>query len=286
MSLGIGGNDHAVVFYISSSTLLTSLPSIRRPNYLLKFHLEPKDIVDPAIHRTLSYPSTATFADLHRALQIAFGWADTHTYDFKIKDPVIEAAWAAKEASMGLLDYIRRVERADRFGDCSGNKQCLLRIVEDKPAGRPLTSSGQPKVDFMHDGNRIHPKTPQKTGSKVRLFQVFDNDKYQGKPMEYEYDFGDSWFHEITLLGRKDATSVFQCVAGDGHGCAEDVGSIKGWSNLKAAFRASRPSQEQKEDIRWYTHVASNGDHKGLGGGRDRIWVKETINAKLATLRI
>ena len=235
--------------------LLTRTFLTRRPNYVLKIHLEPNEIVDPPIHRTLSCPSTATFADLHHALQIAFGWADTHTYDFKIKDQNIEAAWEAKEAQgNSLLNYILRAKEADMRqwdrlsnatllensdADSSLNKQCLLRIVEDTLPGTHLTPCGQRKVDFVHDDMRVHPKTPQKMGSNVRLFQVFSTAKYQGKPMEYEYDFGDSWFHEITLIGREDATDTFQCIDGEGHGCAEDVGSIKGWADLKVRLFAA-----------------------------------------------
>ena len=133
---------------------------------------------------------------------------------------------------------------------------------------------------------RVNPNTPQKTGSKVRLFQVLDDAKYNGKPMEYEYDFGDCWCHDITLIGRENAASTFKCVDGEGHGCAEDVGSINGWAELKTAFRASRPNKELKDKMKWYKQSASNGDQGGLGNGRDRQWAKDLINAKLATMKV
>lgn len=209
--------------------------------------------MDPPIHRTLSCPSTATFEDLHRALQVAFSWANTHTYDFKIKDPAVEAAWAAKQASQSkgdsLLEHILRCD--PRNDDGSKNKQNLLRIVEDKPFGNNAVR----KVDAMHDNMRFSAKTPQKKGSKIRLFHVLDDPKYQGKPFEYEYDFGDSWLHDITRLGREDATTSFECVNGEGHGCAEDVGSDPGWAALKAAFWAPQPDEEQKEKMRWYVFL-------------------------------
>lgn len=188
-------------------------------------------------------------------------------------------------------------------GDGTENKQLLLRIVDDDPHGAALRShmhaeaaaeSGIPgiqighgiKVDAVHGRMRFNPKTPQKKGSKVRLFQVLDDVRFQGKPFEYEYDFGDCWEHEITLAGRKDATNVFTCVDGEGHACAEDVGSKTGWLELMTAFKAPRPTKDQKEKMRWFKNSASNGDPSGLGNGRDRLWPKETINTKLAALKI
>ena len=53
-------------------------------NYLLKVHLCPDVINDPTVTRVLSCPATARFADLHRALQVAFQWASTHLYEFAV----------------------------------------------------------------------------------------------------------------------------------------------------------------------------------------------------------
>lgn len=162
-----------------------------------------------------------------------------------------------EESMMNLIKSLRSE------GDGSGNKQYLLRIVEDKPSGAPFTPfGGIPKVDRVHDRMRVNPNTPQKTRSTVRLFQLLDDAKYKGKPMEYEYDFGDCWCHDITLIGRENASNTFKCVDAEGHGCAEDVGSINGWAELKTAFRASWPNKEQKDKIlmKWYRQSASNGD--------------------------
>lgn len=50
----------------------------QRPNYVIKFHLAPGDIVDPPVVRTISFPSSVTFMALHEAIQTAFNWATTH----------------------------------------------------------------------------------------------------------------------------------------------------------------------------------------------------------------
>src|SRR5262245_38859331 len=61
--------------------------SCRRQNFILKFHLEPERIQDPPVTRTVSCMAEATFYHLHMALQIIFGWATTHSFDFAVQNP-------------------------------------------------------------------------------------------------------------------------------------------------------------------------------------------------------
>lgn len=220
----------------------------QRQNYLLRVELCPGDIVDPPIMRTLSCPAKATFDELHQALQVAFGWASTHCYDFKIQN---------------------------------ANSSCLLRIVNSPDEDDPFSGGG---VDSMFSSMRTDAWTPEKMSSTIQLHHVFENAQYRGLPLEYEYDFGDCWEHAITLVGRKEATEFFMCTDGEGHGCAEDVGSSMGWEELKEAYRASHPTREQREHMTWFETMASNSDAGGLGGGRDRVWAKGKINRDLADL--
>ena len=254
----------------------------KRQNYLLKVHLCPDDISDPQVFRTLSCPADATFEDLHEALQIAFGWASTHTYDFKVKDPVAEAANAAEHANLTKeQSMLKLIETITTTGAPPGGVPNLLRIVEDDLRG-PGGVLGGKGIDFMHNGQRQHVRTPEKKSSTVKLRDVLDKPEYMDKPLEYEYDFGDCWEHAISLEGRGEGTAFFRCLDGEGHYVAEDVGSWRGWNKLKMAYRAQRPSGEQREQMRWFEQMASNRDMQGLGNGRDRIWAKGSINRRLA----
>src|SRR5689334_1351398 len=58
-----------------------------RPNYIIEFHLAPAQITNPPVTRTLSCPAHVVFYVLHLALQTAFGWATTHSFDFAVMDP-------------------------------------------------------------------------------------------------------------------------------------------------------------------------------------------------------
>lgn len=125
---------------------------------------------------------------------------------------------------------------------------------------------------------------PEKETTEIQLYQVFDSPQYRGLPVMYQYDFGDNWYHDITLIRRTDATNIFLCTDGEGHGCAEDVGGPWVWDDLKEAYRASRPTKAQRRHIEWYETYAANPDESGLGGGRDRVWSKEEINRDLAEM--
>ncbi|KAE9971120.1 hypothetical protein BLS_002770 [Venturia inaequalis] len=252
----------------------THKTTCRRPNYILHFHLAPDDIQDPAVTRTLSCPSTATFDDLHEALQIAFGWANTHAYDFAVFDPDCEEETGTPD----LTDFIRRLQGGTTDSD---PREFLLRIsAKETNPGMMMM-----KVDKMHEGRRKHPRTVEKVAQRTKLWQILDDAKYTGQDMEYHYDFGDGWNHEITLKGREKATDRFTCLEGTGHGVAEDV-KKDGWEELKEAYRTNRPNQEQKEKRHWYEYQSSNGNPAGLGGGKEFEWDKSAVDGRLAHLRI
>lgn len=104
----------------------------KRQNYLLKVHLYPEKITNPSIYRTLSCPADSTFEDFHEALQIAFNWSGTHTYDFKVKDPGAEAERAAEEEGMTQeQSMIKVMETIQRTGKPVEGVRKLLRILED-----------------------------------------------------------------------------------------------------------------------------------------------------------
>lgn len=85
----------------------------------------------------------------------------------------------------------------------------------------------------------------------------------------------------MTIVGRAPPTDDFICLDGKEHGVAEDVGAWMRWEDLKAAYRAKKPTKHQKERIEWYQEMASNADPKGLSGDRVEWFDKEGINAAL-----
>ncbi|TVY88238.1 hypothetical protein LAWI1_G005755 [Lachnellula willkommii] len=241
----------------------------------------PAEITNPSVTRTLSCPSTATFEQLHRALQIAFGWASTHTYDFKIIDP---NAQPEPLPDMGTYIARRMAQDAAQFNDSpipdAGPRKNLLRIIEKDPFGPGGFGSGR-GLDSMHNQDRVHSQTPEVDSKKIKLGKVLQNKEYEGAGIEYEYDFGDCWQHTVEVVGRAEASKGFLCLGGEGHGVAEDVGSVDGWLGLREAYRTANPTTEQRERRTWFESRASNRDPRGLGNGREWDWDTIGVSAKL-----
>jgi hypothetical protein len=73
------------------------------------------------------------------------------------------------------------------------------------------------------------------------------------KRISYEYDFGDSWEHELVIEERTtaaDGALYPACVAGDGACPPEDCGGSYGFAELKELL-AGPPSAEQEEMLEW-----------------------------------
>lgn len=110
--------------------------------------------------------------------------------------------------------------------------------------------------------------------------------------LEYEYDHGDGWTHQITLLGRADpglhramggpdAPAVL-CLGGEGHPCAEDCGSGAGWEHLKEIF--TKPRKKDPDDLKdWYKTQCANGDPEGLDPWK---WDIFEVNSELETVKV
>ncbi|MBS1792100.1 MAG: plasmid pRiA4b ORF-3 family protein [Acidobacteria bacterium] len=83
----------------------------------------------------------------------------------------------------------------------------------------------------------------------------------------YEYDFGDSWRHEIDVEGirplRNDETYP-RCVAGERACPPEDCGGVWGYANFLTAV--SDPSHPEREELLEWVRGAFDPDHCDLNG--------------------
>ncbi|KAH6842230.1 plasmid pRiA4b ORF-3-like protein-domain-containing protein [Chaetomium sp. MPI-CAGE-AT-0009] len=247
----------------------------RRQNYIIKFRLAPAHITSPRVERTLSCPADAPFYALHLALQTAFGWATTHSFDFAVKDP-------AYAPPANLLAHIQQLKALEMNGGdrlpASASREYLLRVVDPVPRDR---FSG---IDRVHERQRRHPGTVEKKSDNWCLWQLLEKREYQGKELVYTYDFGDNWEHYFTVEGRGEFTDHFVCLSGTGHPVGEDVGGFEGWNDLKAAYRAQQPTEDQRDRRKWYETRTRNGDPKGLAGDRVHAWDMARVNRDLVDM--
>lgn len=90
-------------------------------------------------------------------------------------------------------------------------------------------------------------------------FALSDLLSEKGKSIEWEYDFGDSWLHEVKLssIGEyKEGEALVSFVKGERECPPEDCGGIWGYQDLlklyaKKATR-KRLTEEEKERLDWY----------------------------------
>lgn len=93
--------------------------------------------------------------------------------------------------------------------------------------------------------------------AKVRLADVAE----VGKRIGYEYDFGDSWEHELFIEARTEAEAnrtYPACTAGEGACPPEDAGGYPGYQQLKEIL--ADPFNEEYEEMRAWADSQVRGE--------------------------
>jgi hypothetical protein len=139
------------------------------------------------IWRRLVVPDTITLTQLHRVLQVAFGWQDYHLHLFEVG--TVRFSEPDDEDELGHLD------------------------------------EGQVRINQLlhHPGDRCR----------------------------YEYDFGDSWEHDVLLEDmwmEPDDPERTRCLGGERAAPPEDCGGASGYERLVTAL--ADPSDEEHEEFR------------------------------------
>ncbi|CAF9927753.1 MAG: hypothetical protein HETSPECPRED_006672 [Heterodermia speciosa] len=220
-------------------------------NYLLMVAMTLSS--DPMISRTLSVSPNLTFEKLHRALQIAFGWANSHMHTFTVEiSSSIPRSWPKR------VLYLQNTTYDDDDFD--------IGIVP-----KPQSEAAWTLRDVYERQEWTHKAHDAEPGAEPEKLNMEDAEKGLRLGITYEYDMGDGWEHQIILMGRADpglhrtlgveGDVAVVCLSGEGHPCAEDCGSAPGWEDLKAAFKKQKGDKGRKD---WYKHVCLNGDPKGL----------------------
>lgn len=76
----------------------------------------------------------------------------------------------------------------------------------------------------------------------------------KGQKLLYEYDFGDSWEHEVVvekILPFDPQAKYPVCLDGTRACPPEDCGSFPGYSDILAALKAPKKTEEQKKLLEW-----------------------------------
>lgn len=159
----------------------------------------------PRITRIIRVPTTLTFHQLHEVLQVAFGWANCHMYNFEFQSmksdshrPFLELMESPFD--MEDMDHIKR------------SHDYKLRDVWDNE-------------EWNRDG--------------IRAGYEYDS----GDSWDHMIHFmgeADSKLGPSLFGSAMDGQKIF-CVAGEGHPCCEDSGGFGGWEDLKVSTDVFSP---------------------------------------------
>lgn len=145
------------------------------------------------VWRQITIPASWTFAALHRAIQEAFDWENSHLYQFRRNGETLAAS--------------------------------------------PYHES--------FDG------TPIPDAESAKLSRCL---KKSADQCEYEYDFGDSWVHDIEVeeisVGSDNGPWLLD---GEGTAPPEDCGGVPGYERLLEVFRTGKDpwGEDPEELIAW-----------------------------------
>jgi hypothetical protein len=98
-------------------------------------------------------------------------------------------------------------------------------------------------------------------GDSEDVYRLKELVKRKGESFDYIYDFGDDWFHKITIeeINYKpaDPENIIGCIAGERACPPEDVGGVPGYENF-CEIMADFNHEEHKETYDWYVGMTGN----------------------------
>ncbi|MBN2209803.1 MAG: plasmid pRiA4b ORF-3 family protein [Sedimentisphaerales bacterium] len=202
----------------------------------------------PPVWRRVSVESDVTLAQLHDIIQIVMGWTDSHLHHFILRDKSLKLT--SKEIFRQNPDKIWDTAFIDRM---RGER---IFVQKTNPWGEPTEMEGEDE-------------------KAVTLAEVCPQVKSK---LMYEYDFGDSWIHEIKVEKISEPEpNVYYPICLDGKmACPpEDCGGVWGYYEMLEAIADS--NHENHEDIMEWLGDEFDPDEFDLEAINDDLaqWRKE-----------
>ena len=164
------------------------------------------------VWRRLVVPVNRTFSQLHKILQMAFGWKDYHLHEFYLYDHKTSGCELSSNHS----------------GFHKEGYKPIVKLVCDKEA-----------LEYEND-------IPMKLDCDIKLSE------YISAKVKYNYDFGDSWQHYIDVVKvLPDFDHNYPiCIGGEGSTPPEDVGGEQGYEEFLEVI-ANRNHPEYEDTVKW-----------------------------------
>jgi len=186
---------------------------------------------DPNIWRRVELNSSATFWDLHCAIQNSMGWNDNHLHCFEVKNPR-----NGKSVRIG-----KPIEKGEPWSVDETTVQGYLNTTPDM--AKMLLGMMKTDVRNMH------------ASWKAPLAKYFNSMDFQYET-EYTYDFGDFWVHEVIFEGIFDPqpNKNYPVCTGGKRACPpEDCGGVGGYKDLLVNLKKTpgQRTKDEEEKIKW-----------------------------------
>ena len=217
-----------------------------------EFHIRVKLNDAPVnIWRELVVPSNITLELLAFVLIDAMGWRHEHLYQFKGKNNVFYVnSRQLKEQENSFFGFFSRSEHKN------SEKISLEMVLQPKAAN----------------------KREQSDASIGSADQEQARPKVKGERLKFEYDFGDSWEHDLWVKGARDYAPneepIIKLLKAHGECPPEDCGGVWGYAELLELNKKKRKSAEDKERLEWYD-IPKDYDPEDC----DLEWLQEDIEA-------
>lgn len=124
---------------------------------------------------------------------------------------------------------------------------------------------------FMGFMSRVQYQNSEKTSLEMVL-------QPHGDRLKFEYDYGDSWTHDLWVKGARDYAPyeepVIKLLKAHGACPPEDCGGVWGYADLLELNKKKRKSAEDKERLDWYD-IPKDFDPEAC----DLEWLQEDVEA-------
>lgn len=171
--------------------------------------------IEPTIWRTVRVPDSFTLHQLHRVLQLVFGWLDYHLYEFRVRGEQIEGPHPEAEGKTSMDVVIRELELKTRsrfeytydFGDAWLHELEVLeflpmpdgttfdwspRLMDGAGAG-PLEDAGGPPGFQRAVAALSNPADPEHAAYRAWAGAAYDPDRFDLWALDHALALAAAW---------------------------------------------------------------------------------------------
>lgn len=135
----------------------------------------------------------------------------------------------------------------------------------------------QERNSFLAFFSRVQYRNSEKTSLEMVL-------QPKGERMKFEYDYGDSWIHDLWVKGARDYATgeepVIKLLKAHGECPPEDCGGVWGYADLLEMNKKKRKTAEEKDRLEWYD-IPKDFDPEDC----DLEWLQEDVEALWLNIR-